>query len=201
MKNLKKPAKCVLNSQRWVIVLSLCILLFTPILMPQIANAHSVTITSSLQSETFTSDEGLDVSRTALGALGGEYEFNVSDKLSLGVLGGAQVSFASQETLSFGMGGFANYYFKGNPNQSTFKSSTATITGLGRWAYFVGTGFEERFLKSEQLDSEIRGGPFIRFGGRYIWNNSTFISGNFKYLLGGAEYSSIDITFGIGFYL
>lgn len=165
------------------------------------AKAHSLTITSSLQNETFTSDEGEDVTRMALGALGAEYEFNMSDKLGIGVLGGAQVSLASQENLSFGMGGFFNYYFKGSPNKSTFKSDTAYLSGLGRWAYYVGAGFEERFLKSENLDSEIRGGPFIRFGGRYMWDSKIFFSGNFKYLLGGAEYSSMDITLGIGFYL
>lgn len=165
------------------------------------AKSHSLTITSGLQNETFTSDEGEDVTRMALGAIGAEYELNLSDKLSLGVLGGAQVSFVSQETLSFGLGGFLNYYFKGSPNKSTFKTDSAVISGSNRWAYFVGTGFEERFIKSSELDSEIRGGPFIRFGGRYIWNSEMFMTGNFKYLLGGAEYNSIDITLGIGFFL
>lgn len=162
---------------------------------------HSLTMTSGLQNETFVSDAGEDVTRMALGALGAEYELNLSEKLGIGILGGAQVSFATQETLSFGIGGFANYYFKGNPLKSGFKSDSAVLSGASRWAYFVGTGFEERFLKSVELDSEIRGGPFIRFGGRYNWNSDIFVSGNFKYLLGGAEYNSMDITFGIGFYL
>jgi hypothetical protein len=168
---------------------------------PVFGKSHSLTITSGLQNETFTSDEGEDVTRMALGAIGAEYELNLSDKLSLGILGGAQVSFVSQETLSFGLGGFLNYFFKGSPNKSTFKTDTAVLSGSNRWAYFVGTGFEERFIKSSELDSEIRGGPFIRFGGRYIWNSEIFMTGNFKYLLGGAEYNSIDITFGIGFFL
>lgn len=165
------------------------------------AKGHSLTITSGLQNEAFTSDEGEDVTRMALGAVGAEYELNISDKLGLGVLGGAQVSFVSQETLSFGVGGFLNYYFKGSPIKSTFKSDSAVLSGSSRWAYFFGTGFEERLLKSSELDSEIRGGPFIRFGGRYIWNSEIFMTGNFKYLLGGAEYNSMDITFGIGFFL
>jgi hypothetical protein len=165
------------------------------------ANAGSITFTSALQNETFTSDQDLKVSRMALGALGVEYEMNISPKYSAGVLGGAQVSLLSQESLSFGLGGFFNYYFKGSPLKSTFESDTAYLSGMGRWAYFAGGGVEERFLKSQDVSSEVRGGPFIRFGGRYIWNSNMFISGNFKYLLAGAEYSSMDVTFGLGFYL
>lgn len=184
------------NSLSFKLLFSLITLLFA-----FQVKANSLTITSGLQNETFTSDTGLDVTRMALGAVGAEYEYNVSDKLGVGVLGGAQVSFVSQETLSFGIGGFFSYYIKGSPNRSTFKSDTAYISGLGRMAYFVGMGFEERLLKSEELESEIRGGPFFRFGGRYMWNSNMFFTGNFKYLMGGAEYNSMDITFGIGFYL
>lgn len=182
-------------------VLSFISVLCMGTVLGQYAQAHSITVTSSIQNETFTSDQDLSVTRMALGALGAEYEMNLNTKLSFGILGGAQVSLASQESLSFGIGGFFNYYFKGSPIASTFKSDTAVITGTGRWAYFVGGGVEERFLKSEELDSEVRGGPFIRFGGRYIWDSNLFFSGNFKYLLAGADYSSMDITFGIGFFL
>ncbi len=192
-KTLLKPANRLVFSMLSIMALSWS--------NSALAKSHSLTLTMGLQNEAFTSDVGEDVTRMALGAVGAEYELNLSNKLSLGILGGAQVSFVSQETLSFGIGGFLNYYFKGSPIKSSFKSDSAVLSGSSRWAYFVGTGFEERLLKSEELDSEIRGGPFIRFGGRYIWNSEMFFSGNFKYLLGGAEYNSMDITFGIGFFL
>lgn len=165
------------------------------------AFASSLSFTASIQNESFTSDAGQDVTRMALGAVGAEFEMNLNHKLSAGVFGGAQTSIVSQENLSFGLGGFVNYYFKGSPIKSKFKSSTAYITGLSRVSYFAGFGVEQRFLQSDELNSEIRGGPFVRFGGRYIWNPNMFLTANFKYLLAGAEYSSMDLVFGLGFYL
>ena len=173
-----------------------CVFLFTGR-----AFASSLSFTASIQNETFTSDAGQDVTRLALGAVGAEFEMNLNHKLSAGVFGGAQTSAVSQENLSFGLGGFMNYYFKGSPIKSKFESSTAYITGLSRVSYFAGFGVEQRFLQSDELNSEIRGGPFVRFGGRYIWNPNMFLTANFKYLLAGAEYSSIDLVFGLGFYL
>jgi len=165
------------------------------------ANADSLSFTMALQNESFTADTGETVSRMALGAVGAAYEMNFSKKVGMGIFGGAQTSLVSQENLSFGMGGFFNYYFKGSPIQSEFETESAYLNGLGRTSYFVGFGIEERFLKSEELDSEIRGGPFFRGGGRYIWNSRMFLTADLKYLLGGAEYSSIDLNFGIGFFL
>lgn len=166
-----------------------------------LASASSLSFTASIQNETFTSDAEQDVTRMALGAIGAEFEMNINHKLSAGVFGGAQTSAVSQENLSFGLGGFINYYFKGSPIKSKFQSSSAYITGLSRISYFAGLGVEQRFLQSEELDSEIRGGPFVRFGGRYIWNPNMFFTANVKYLLAGAEYTSIDLVFGLGFYL
>jgi len=189
-KILHKPAKLA----------QITTLLLTLIGFSVTSYADSLAFTAAIQSETFTADNEDSVTRMAIGALGAEFEMNISHKLSAGVFGGAQTSAVSQENLSFGLGGFVNYYFKGSPLKSTFKSENSYISGLGRTAYFAGFGMEERFLKSEELDSEIRGGPFVRGGGRYIWNTDTFFSANVKYLLGGAEYSSIDITFGVGLY-
>ncbi len=166
-----------------------------------VTHADSLAFSMSLQNETFQADDGKDVTRMALGAVGAEYEMNFSRKVSMGLFGGAQTSLVSQENLSFGLGGFVNYYFKGNPVKSEFETGSAYINGMGRTAYFAGFGIEERFLKSTELDSEIRGGPFIRFGGRYIWNSRMFFSGNFKYLLGGETYSSIDLVLGVGFFI
>jgi len=163
--------------------------------------ADSLSFTMAIQNETFTADTGEDITRMALGAVGAAYEMNFSRKIGMGIFGGAQTSLVSQENLSFGLGGFFNYYFKGSPIQSEFETHSAYLNGLGRTSYFVGFGIEERFLKSEELDSEIRGGPFLRGGGRYIWNSKMFFSADLKYLLGGAEYSSIDLNFGIGFFL
>ena len=188
-KILHKPAK-----------LTQAFILFGLFLWSLPSHADSLAFTAAIQSESFTADNEDTVTRMAIGALGAEFEMNISHKLSAGVFGGAQTSAVSQENLSFGLGGFVNYYFKGSPLKSKFKSENSYITGLGRTAYFAGVGMEERFLKSEELDSEIRGGPFIRGGGRYIWNSKTFFSANIKYLLGGAEYSSIDVTFGVGLY-
>lgn len=171
------------------------------LLMTSGAYADSLSFTMAMQMETFKADDGKDVSRMALGAVGAEYELNFSRKIGMGIFGGAQTSLISQENLSFGLGGFVNYYFKGNPVRSEFETGDAYINGLGRTAYFAGFGIEERFLKSSELDSEIRGGPFLRFGGRYIWNSKIFFSGNFKYLLGGEDYSSIDINLGLGFFI
>jgi len=165
------------------------------------ASASTLSFTASIQNESFTSDANQDVSRLALGALGAEFEMNLNHKLSAGVFGGAQTSAVSQENLSFGLGGFINYYFKGSPIKSTFTSSSAYITGLERISYFAGLGIEQRFLQSSELDSEIRGGPFVRFGGRYVWNQNMFFTANIKYLLAGEDYSSIDLVFGLGFYL
>jgi len=165
------------------------------------AQADSLSFTIAMQNETFTADTGEDVSRTALGAVGAAYEMNFSKKIGMGIFGGAQTSLVSQENLSFGLGGFFNYYFKGSPIQSEFETDSAYLNGLGRTSYFVGFGIEERFLKSEELDSEIRGGPFLRGGGRYIWNSRMFFTADLKYLLGGSEYSSIDLNFGVGFFL
>lgn len=179
---------------------TLAFILFS-LIFTETSFADSLAFNISLQNETFTADDGKDVTRMALGAVGAEYEMNFSRKISMGIFGGAQTSLVSQENLSFGLGGFVNYYFKGSPVKSDFQTESAYINGLGRWSYFGGFGIEERFLKSEELDSEIRGGPFVRFGGRYIWNSKMFFSGSLKYLLGGAEYSSIDATLGVGFFL
>ena len=163
--------------------------------------ADSLSFTIAMQNETFTADTGEDISRMALGAVGAAYEMNFSRKIGMGIFGGAQTSLVSQENLSFGLGGFFNYYFKGSPIQSEFETDSAYLNGLGSTSYFVGFGIEERFLKSEELDSEIRGGPFLRGGGRYIWTSRMFFTADLKYLLGGAEYSSIDLNFGVGFFL
>lgn len=163
--------------------------------------ANSLSFTASVQNETFTSDANQDVSRLALGALGAEFEMNLNHKISAGIFGGAQTSAISQENLSFGLGGFVNYYFKGSPLKYKFKSDTANISALGRTSFFAGLGIEQRFLQSSDVDSEIRGGPLVRVGGRYIWNSSMFFSGHVKYLLGGEDYNSIDLVVGLGFYL
>ncbi len=163
--------------------------------------ADSLVFSMALQHETFQADSGKDIKRIALGAVGAEYEINFSTKIAMGVFGGAQTSLISQENLSFGLGGFINFYFKGSPVKSEFKARNVYINGVGQTAYFYGFGVEERFLKSVELDSEIRGGPFVRFGGRYIWNSRMFFSGNLKYLLGGKTYSSMDLTFGAGVFL
>lgn len=178
------------------------ILLFAAaMLISSTAFADSLGFNLALQSETFDADTGESVTRLAVGAVGAEYEMNFSRKISMGIFGGAQTSLVSQENLSFGLGGFVNYYFKGSPVKSEFQTGTAYINGMGRTAYFVGFGIEERFLKSSELDSEIRGGPFLRGGGRYIWNSRMFFSGSLKYLLGGETYSSIDLVIGVGFFL
>lgn len=163
--------------------------------------AQTLAFTASVQNETFVSDAGEDVTRMALGAIGVEFEKNFTHRWSAGLLGGAQVSMTSQESLSFGIGGFVNYYFKGSPVKSVFSTDTSYVSGMTRWTYFGGFGVEERFLKSENLKSEVRGGPFVRFGGRYIWNSNMYFTGNIKYLMAGADYSSIDLVFGLGFYL
>lgn len=165
------------------------------------SQADSLSFTAALQNETFTSDSNESVTRLALGAVGAEYELNFSHKIGMGIFGGAQTSLISQENLSFGLGGFINFYFRGSPIQSVFETESAYINGLGRTAYFWGFGVEERFLQSEELESEIVGGPFLRFGGRHIRNSKVFFNYSFKYLLGGAEYSSIDLNLGIGFFL
>ena len=165
------------------------------------AFADSLTFTLAMQNESFTADNGESVTRLALGAAGAEYELNISRKVGVGIFGGAQTSLTSQENLSFGLGGFYNYYFRGSPIRSQFETESAFINGLGRNSMFVGFGIEERFLQSVELDSEIVGGPFLRFGGRHIRNSRVFFNYNFKFLLGGAEYSSIDLTVGVGYFL
>ncbi len=165
------------------------------------SHGDSLGFSMALQNEVFQADSGKDIRRIALGAVGAEYEMNLSSKVAVGIFGGAQTSVISQENLSFGLGGFVNIYFKGNPIKSEFKTGDVYINVMDQVAYFYGFGVEERFLKSSQLDSEIRGGPFVRFGGRYIWNSRMFFSGNFKYLLGGETYSSMDLTLGVGFFL
>lgn len=192
MRVLLKPAKTMAIKLSLILGVLLCL---------QSAFAQSLTFTASMQNETFVSDSGDDVSRMALGAMGVEFEKNFSRKWSVGLLGGAQVSMAEQESLSFGLGGFVNYYFSGSPTKSIFNSDTTYLSGMGRWSYFAGFGVEERFLKSENLSSEVRGGPFVRVGGRYIWNSNMYFTGNFKYLMAGADYSSIELVFGLGFYL
>jgi len=187
----RKPVKNIF----FLVVSTLGLLTTSPAL------ANSLSFTASMQNETFTSDINQDVSRLAIGAVGAEFEMNINHKLSAGVFGGAQTSAISQENLSFGLGGFLNYYFKGSPLKYKFKSSSASISALGRTSYFAGIGVEQRFLQSSDLDSEIRGGPFLRVGGRYIWNPNLFFTANLKYLLGGEDYSSIDLIFGLGFYL
>lgn len=169
---------------------------------PAVAWAQqSLTFTTAMQSEAFTLETGEDVSRTALGSVGIEYELNFSHRWSAGILGGAQVSMTNQESLSFGLGGFVNYYFKGSPIKSTFRTDTTYLSGMSRWAYYGGLGVEERFLNSSEVSGEIRGGPFVRFGGRYIWNSKMYLTGSFKYLMAGEDYSSMDLVFGLGFYL
>lgn len=178
------------------------ILILTSIsMMSSKSFAQTLAFTASVQNETFVSDAGEDVTRMALGAIGVEFEKNFTHRWSAGLLGGAQVSMTSQESLSFGIGGFVNYYFKGSPVKSVFSTDTSYVSGMTRWTYFGGFGVEERFLKSENLKSEVRGGPFVRFGGRYIWNSNMYFTGNIKYLMAGADYSSIDLVFGLGFYL
>lgn len=189
------------TSQKRVNAVALTLIFATLGLVSTGAMAQSLTFTASLQNETFVSDAGDDVSRMALGAIGVEFEKNFTHRWSAGLLGGAQVSMANQESLSFGIGGFLNYYFRGSPVKSTFSTDTSYVAGMNRWTYFGGFGVEERFLKSENLSSEVRGGPFVRFGGRYIWNSNLYFTGNVKYLMAGADYSSIDLVFGLGFYL
>lgn len=188
LKTLQKLAKAIIFS-------------FVALSFVSESQADSLSFTAALQNESFTSDSNESVSRLALGAVGAEYELNFTRKVGMGIFGGAQTSLTSQENLSFGLGGFINFYFRGNPIRSEFETESAYLNGLGRTAYFWGFGIEERFLQSEELDSEIVGGPFLRFGGRHIRNSKVFFNYNFKYLLGGAEYSSIDLTLGIGFFL
>lgn len=166
-----------------------------------LVRAEMITLTAALQNETFKSDTGEDVTRLSIGAIGAEYELMLVPKLSFGILGGAQVSLTEQESLSFGLGGFLNYYFKGTPKKSEFVSDTASFMGMSRWAYYVGMGVEERFLNSSAIDSEVHGGIFLRGGGRYIWNSKMYGTFNLKYFMAGAEFSSIDFVFGLGFYL
>ena len=163
--------------------------------------ASSLSLTTAIQQENFVSDSNQDVSRTAIGAVGAEFEMNVDHHWSAGIFGGAQTSIISQENLSFGVGGFINYYFKGSPIKSEFKNSSSYISGLSRTSFFGGLGVEQRFLNSENVKSESAGGPFLRVGGRYIWNSNLFLSANLKFLLAGSDYSSVDMVFGLGFYL
>lgn len=176
------------------------IIFLTFLLFSSVAHGGMFTLTSAIQSETFVSDQGEDVSRMSLGAIGAEFEMNLNPKWSVGVLGGSQVSLTTQESLSFGIGGFANYYFKGRPVPMSFYSDSIVLEGMQRWAYFVGGGVEQRFLNSAAIQSEVRGGIFIRGGGKYIFNSKMFATGNLKYFMAGAEFSSMDITFGLGFF-
>lgn len=165
---------------------------------PSIGNADSLVFNLGFQMEAFVADSGEDVSRTSIGSFNIEYEIDFTPKLSIGVLGGGQTSLTTQETLSFGLGGFINYYFKGKPRMVKYSSTEVSLYGMEKWSYYAGFGVEERFLNSSEIDSEIRGGPFVRFGGRLLWNKKMFFTGNIKYLLAGAEYSSIEGYIGVG---
>ncbi len=175
---------------------------FLLILIPLSAQANNLIINTGMQMETITLDSGKNADRTSIGSVAIEYEFDIHKKLTIGIIGGSATSLTTQEILSFGIGAYANYFFKGQHGFTEFKRNDVSAKGIsGKWAYFAGGGVEQRLLNSSEISSETKGGIFIRGGARRIWNENVFFQGYARYLLGGAEYTSLDLFVGIGFYL
>lgn len=172
---------------------------FLLIFYPLSANANKLIFNTGMQMETILLDSGEDVDRTSIGSVSIEYEFDIHQKLTIGIIGSSATSLTTQEILSFGMGAYFNYFFKGEHRFSDFRRENVSAKGIsGKWAYFAGGGIEQRFLNSSEISSDTKGGIFFRGGARRHWNENIFFQGYLRYLLGGEEYTSIDVIFGVG---
>lgn len=155
-----------------------------------------------VKSESIETAEG-HVSRSSFSSVYGEYMRYLVWDLFMAVGGAGSLQWENLELASFDLEGSLRTFVWGDGRRQRLQGQDVHFVSDQTWNVFVGLGFSQRFLESENFDNETRGGLKLESGVHYHQSQRIYFSTHGRAILSGLgrsnEYTSYEIFMGAGY--